>query len=213
MIFVRIETILLEKYDDYGKNIVDLQQLNDNKIMRFAVKVTLCLCVLSLIIGCVHEQTAEYGIETIDSVTCRYRTTEREGMLRVVAVNDSANEIQHLINESVADRWALNYAVYRFDCGDVTGDGEPEIVVGTVKSTRYRPKKDKRLFIYHLYDGRYIRPLWLGSRVGRPLIDFRVERDSVPNLIHTWEHGEEGDTVQVLYRLKGFGLKFYKYVE
>lgn len=212
MIIVGIDTILLKKDDDYEKNIVDLQRKKEKKIMRFASKAIIGLCVLSLALGCGHEQKTDYGLETIDSVTCRYKTTETEGILRLVALSDSVYEIQHLINENIEDRWKLDYDVYRFDCGDLTGDGMPEVVVGTIKATRYRPNKDKRLFIYHLHDGRYIRPLWLGSRVGRPLIDFKVERDSVPNIIHTWEHGDNGDTILVLYRLKGFGLKFYKYV-
>jgi len=180
--------------------------------MRFAAKAIIGLCLSALFVGCGQEQKTDYNVETIDSTICRYQTVDAEGLVRLVAVNDTVNEIQHLIGDNLIDRWILNYGVYRFDCGDVTGDGIPEILVGTIKSTRYRPNKDKRLFIYHLHNGRYIRPLWLGSRVGRPLIDFKVERDTIPNLVHTWEHGGKGDTIQVLYRIKGFGLKFLRYL-
>ena len=152
----------------------------------------------------------EYGVVQVDSVTCRYSSAIGEGVLRLVSVTDSTNRIEHLKGDRVVDAWALDYPVYRFTCGDMTGDSIPEVLVGTIKATRYRPEKDKRLFIFHLHKGRFIRPLWLGSRVGCPLIDFKVETDTVPNLVHTWERKDNGDTIEVLYRLKGFGLKYVR---
>jgi hypothetical protein len=81
-----------------------------------------------------------------------------------------------------------------------------------IKPTRYRKEPDKRLFIFHLFKGRLIRPLWLGSRLGLPLIDFKVERDSVPAMIHSWERDTDGTSVEVLYRQQGFGLKYVKHL-
>ena len=143
-------------------------------------------------------------------MTFRYSSSIGEGVLRLVAVTDSTNRIEHVKGDSVVDTWKLDYPVYRFTCGDMTADSIPEVLVGTIKTTRYRPEKDKRLFIFHLYKGRFIRPLWLGSRVGCPLIDFKVETDTVPNFVHTWERRDNGDTIEVLYQLKGIGLKFIK---
>ena len=169
------------------------------------------VCVLCSLIGCRQKEAErEYSLVQVDSVTFRYSSTIGEGVLHLVAVTDSTNCIEHVRGDSVVDTWKLDYPVYRFTCGDMTGDSIPEVLVGTIKSTRYRPEKDKRLFIFHLYKGRFIRPLWLGSRVGCPLIDFKVETDSMPNLVHTWEHKDNGDTIEVLYQLKGFGLKFLR---
>ena len=166
------------------------------------------VCVLCSFIGCRQKEAErEYSLVQVDSVTFRYGSTIGEGVLRLVAVTDSTNRIEHVRGDSVVDTWKLDYPVYRFTCGDMTGDSIPEVLVGTIKATRYRPEKDKRLFIFHLYKGRFIRPLWLGSRVGCPLIDFKVETDTVPNLVHTWER-KDGDTIEVLYQLKGFGLKY-----
>ena len=128
------------------------------------------------------------------------------------ATSPSTSRIEHVRGNSIVSSWTLNYPVYRFTCGDVTGDSIPEIIVGPVKATRYRREKDKRLFIFHLYKGTHIRPLWLGSRVGCPLIDFKVETDTTPNTIHTWERKANGDTIEVLYRQHGFGLKFVRYI-
>ena len=169
------------------------------------------VCVLCSLIGCRQKEAErEYSLVQVDSMTFRYNSTIGEGVLRLVAVTDSTNCIEHVRGDSVVDTWKLDYPVYRFTCGDMTGDSIPKVLVGTIKSTRYRPEKDKRLFIFHLYKGRFIRPLWLGSRVGCPLIDFKVETDSMPNLVHTWEHKDNGDTIEVLYQLKGFGLKYLR---
>ena len=179
--------------------------------MRLIAKTIMTVCVLCSLIGCRQKGIErEYSLVQVDSVTFRYSSSIGEGVLRLVAVTDSTNRIEHVKGDSVVDTWKLDYPVYRFTCGDMTGDSIPEVLVGTIKTTRYRPEKDKRLFIFHLYKGRFIRPLWLGSRVGCPLIDFKVETDTVPNLVHTWERKGNGDTIEVLYQLKGFGLKFIK---
>ena len=181
--------------------------------MRLIAKTIMTVCLLCSLIGCGQKQkeaVREYGVVQEDSITFRYSSTIGEGVLRLVAVTDSTNRIEHLKGDSVVDTWKLDYPVYRFTCGDMTGDSIPEVLVGTIKATRYRPEKDKRLFIFHLYKGQFIRPLWLGSRVGCPLIDFKVETDSMPNLVHTWERKDNGDTIEALYQLKGFGLKYVK---
>ncbi len=106
------------------------------------------------------------------------------------------------------DSLVLPYPVYRFDYGDLTGDSVPEIVVGVIKSTKYWKVEAKRLFIYHLYHGRYIRPLWLGSRVGNPLEDFSVCRDSFPAVICTKERKRDSTLIYSKYKIQGFGLKY-----
>ena len=179
--------------------------------MRLIAKTIMTVYLLCSLIGCGQRQEVavrEYSVVQTDSVTYHYHCPMGEGILRLTTVTDSTYRIEHLRGDSVVDAWALNYPVYRFTCGDMTGDSIPEVLVGTIKATRYRPEKDKRLFIFHLYKGRFIRPLWLGSRVGCPLIDFKVETDTVPNLVHTWERKANGDTIELLYRLKGFGLKY-----
>lgn len=69
--------------------------------------------------------------------------------------------------------WKLPYPVYRFDIGDVDGDGKEDAMVGVIKSTRFYPEKARRIFIFKLVDGKKVRPLWLGSKLGGVLQDFR----------------------------------------
>ena len=180
--------------------------------MRWLVFVAAALiCVLS---GCNAKNGGDVlRVERVNDSLFAYSTADGRGELRLVGVNDSTHIIRHEVYGSVADEWQLAYPVFRFDCGDLTGDGLPEVAVGVVKPTRYWPQPDRRLFIFHLFHGRLIRPLWLGSRVGGRLVDFCFERDSVPAMVHTWESVGDSDTpVERLYVMNGFGLKYYKQI-
>ena len=115
----------------------------------------------------------------------------------------------------------LKYPVYRLDHGDLDGDGKEEIAVGVIKSTRYFKNKGKRLFIFQLNSYDHIRPLWLGSRAGSELIDFHIERDSVPARVITQNEYDERifpDSINsrnfkgIRFKLGVFGLNFENYV-
>lgn len=79
-----------------------------------------------------------------------------------------------LKTDSTYDKWRLPYPVYRFCTGDVDGDGSIDAMVGVIKSTRYYQEKGHRLFIFKNYHG-LVRPLWLGSKLGGILEDFRFK--------------------------------------
>ena len=106
-----------------------------------------------------------------------------------------------LTSGSDCDRWRLPYPVFRLEVGDLNGDGTDEAAVGVVKPTRFFPEPARRLFIFKNVDGR-IRPLWLGSRLGGRLIDFRI----VEGRICTLEQLADSSFVNVEYKLSRFGL-------
>ena len=60
-------------------------------------------------------------------------------------IHNSLYVLHHLIGGIGQSSWELSYPVYRFDCGDLTGDSCPEIAVGVIKTTRHDPTRDKRL--------------------------------------------------------------------
>ena len=103
--------------------------------------------------------------------------------------------------------WRLPYPVYQFQTGDVDGDGHPDAIVGVVKSTRFYPEKAKRIFIFKNVNGK-ARPLWLGSRLGGILEDFRY----VDGKIRALESTTNGHYTVSDYQWSGFGMVFDHYI-
>ena len=81
-----------------------------------------------LLFGCQHESQPAYTLVQQDSATCIYHSPTAEGTIRLVATSPSTSRIEHVRGNSIVSSWTLNYPVYRFTCGDVTGDSIPEII-------------------------------------------------------------------------------------
>ncbi len=103
--------------------------------------------------------------------------------------------------------WRLPYPVYRFCTGDVNGDGSEDALVGVVKSTRYYPEKARRLFIFRQVHGK-VRPLWMGSKLGGILQDFKY----VNGIVRSLETTTDERYVVAEYRWNDFGLSFERFV-
>ena len=86
------------------------------------------------------------------------------------------------------------------------------MLVGVIKSTRYDPQVARRLFIFKVYKDRYIRPLWMGSRLSRPLVDFRfVHIDGQPRVLTIERDTTPERYLMAVYRWRSFGLDFVAY--
>ena len=117
-----------------------------------------------------------------------------------------------------SDEWRLAHPVYQFQTGDVDGDGSEDAIVGVIKKTRYFPV-GKRLFIFKQIDGsrsvKLVRPMWLGSKLGGILEDFRyvapAEGDSLGR-IRALESTTDSLYVVSDYRWSGFGMKFERFI-
>ena len=103
--------------------------------------------------------------------------------------------------------WRLPYPVYQFQTGDVDGDGKTDAMVGVIKSTRYFPEKGRRLFIFKNYEG-HVRALWLGSRLGGILQNFRF----VDGLIRSLETTTDNRYVVAEYQWEHFGMGFRRFL-
>lgn len=112
-----------------------------------------------------------------------------------------------LTTDSTTDHWQLPYPVYRMQTGDVNGDGSIDALVGVIKTTRFYPEKAQRLFIFKNYHG-LVRPLWLGSKLGGSLQDFRFIDGRVRGL----ETTTDGRYVVAEYRWSGFGMVLERYL-
>jgi hypothetical protein len=89
----------------------------------------------------------------------------------------------------------------------VDGDGSEDAMVGVVKSTRFYPEKARRLFIFKQVNGK-VRPLWLGSRLGGTLEDFRF----IDGRIRALESTTDSLYVVTDYRWSGFGMEFDHFI-
>ncbi|SDO27194.1 hypothetical protein SAMN04487900_11361 [Prevotella communis] len=101
----------------------------------------------------------------------------------------------------------LPYPVYRFCTGDVDGDGSIDALVGVVKNTRFHQEVARRIFIFKQVDG-HVRPLWLGSRLGAELVDFRF----VDGCIRALETDGKGKYAVIDYEWKDFGPAFKRFI-
>ena len=99
--------------------------------------------------------------------------------------------------------WRLPYPVYQFQTGDIDGDGHDDAMVGVIKSTRFFPEKEKRLFIFKLVNGK-ARPMWMGSKLGGKLEDFKY----IEGRIRALESTTDSLYVVSDYRWSGFGMAF-----
>ena len=113
------------------------------------------------------------------------------------------------------DDWRLPYPVYQFQTGDVDGDGKVDAMVGVVKSTRFYPEIGRRLFIFKHVNGRKARPLWLGSKLGGILEDFRFlppAKGEGAGKIRALELTADSLYVVADYRWGKFGMNFEQYI-
>lgn len=144
-----------------------------------------------------------------------YKDNDTQIKVTLERQTDSLFLLNLWVNDSLNSTWPLEYPVFRFDYGDVTGNSVPDIAVGVIKPTRYDPKPDKRLFLFKITEDYYIRPLWLGSRVSQPLEDFRVSENNnkQPAYIKTIEKESDGTFLIAEYKWRGFGLEHIRYIE
>lgn len=129
------------------------------------------------------------------------------------------------VNDSLywLNDWRLPYPVYRFETGDVDGDDSADAMVGVVKATRFYPEQARRLFIFKAVRGKKksgskgdgnakakvkVRPLWLGSKLGGVLEDFRFTGGRIRALEST------ADSLYVVaeYRWQSFGMAFDRFL-
>lgn len=122
---------------------------------------------------------------------------------------ETKNDSTHVLRIGESEGFPLPFPVYRFDTGDVDGNGVVDAIVGVEKSTRYDPVVRRRLFIFKNHHG-HVRPLWLGSRLGQPIIDFRFVPESAN--IRVIETEASGLFLVAEYRWKSFGMDFVRFL-
>jgi hypothetical protein len=88
---------------------------------------------------------------------------------------------------------------------DVDEDGCVDLLVLVHKTTRYDPRPGWRPFVYTLGNDEWV-PKWLGSRVGRPLLEAALVHTPDGVRLLTIEDFGDGQTGLTLYHWRGFGF-------
>jgi len=139
---------------------------------------------------------------------------EKKGTTEVFSLLKSSDDLYFIqIKSDIGiDQWKLPYPVYRFQIGDIDGNGVEEAIVGVIKTTRFDEVMAKRIFIFENYKG-FVRPLWLGSRLAQPLVDFSFNTSKGIPLIRSIEKEKSGKYLIAEYKWRKFGLDFVRYIE
>ena len=162
------------------------------------MRIIECLFLLWLM-----PTTHAWGQEAVSSPTVMNNQTSAYSIQQQ---NDTLFTLT-LTTDSTADKWQIPYPVYRFCTGDVDGDGSEDALVGVIKTTRYFPEEGHRIFIFKNYHG-LIRPLWMGSKLGGILDDFRF----IDGKIRSLERTTDGHYVVAEYRWAHFGMGFERFL-
>jgi hypothetical protein len=105
-----------------------------------------------------------------------------------------------------------HYNPWKILMNDIDNDGKKDLLVGVCKKTRYHEKKENRLFVFNA-DKNYIYPKWLGSRVGKPFVDFTVIHEEINKLV-LLENNKEGNQQNIeQYIWNGFGFDHDKHIK
>jgi hypothetical protein len=143
---------------------------------------------------------------------CRKHNSQTlSALLSLIKENDSLFYLR-IESDTDTDQWKLPYPVYRYETGDIDHDGSDEMLVGVIKITRFDSGMRKRLFIFRNYEG-CVRPLWLGSRLGAPLEDFRFYKGKEGERVRCIEKEISGKYLVAEYAWNKFGPDFKRYIQ
>ncbi len=158
---------------------------------------------LLFLLLCIEAYALPAHASPRDSLVCQWGDT-------TLTLRTEHESLHHLLltTPDGTNQWTLPYPIYRITTGDVNGDGSRDIMVGVIKATRFHPEVARRLFIFKNYHG-YIRALWMGSKLGGILQDFRF----IDGKIRALETTTDGWWVVSDYRWKGFGMQFVEFIK
>jgi hypothetical protein len=95
---------------------------------------------------------------------------------------------------------------WKLTVGDADSDGRPEIAVGVYKPTRFWPYPHPCLFLYR-WDGNQIIPVWRGSNLSKPFVDFAFVRTAAGSTkLCSVEVLADGRRCLNVYHWNGFGF-------
>ncbi len=110
--------------------------------------------------------------------------------------------------EEDGKRWTSRiYAMWKADIADLDGDGIDELILGVwSRVTRHNEPSPSRAIWVLRWDSTQLTPVWRGSAMSRPLVDFEIQRTDGKAQLKTLET-LENQKFSTLYRWTGFGFR------
>ena len=149
-------------------------------------------------------------ISIVATILVSCATETENGGFSLEKIDDTLYNVV-LETDSSRDVWELRFPVYRFCTGDMDGDSIVDAIVGVEKTTRFDPVVRRRVFMFRNIGGK-VRPLWMGSRLGQPVVDFRVVQVDGETRLRSVEEEKNGKFLVAEYRWSSFGVKFIRYI-
>lgn len=156
--------------------------------------------------------------------TCK-SDLDLDGTQETIAITSRANKDGHPLDGSVivmqesmsgpkviGQKEGLN--PWKLQVADVDADGKKEIALGVWKKSPKDPIMAKRVFIYN-WDGKQMRPKWLGSKLSRRFEDFKfrdINNDGWDELLALEVSPHKPNRVGI-YRWKSFGFEWLRSAE
>jgi hypothetical protein len=109
------------------------------------------------------------------------------------------------VSAQIGPEFTYRHAARMASAADLDRDGRLDLLVLVWKTTRYDPQPAWRPFVYTLKDGEWV-PKWLGSRLGRHLLEAALVRTPGGVRLLSIEDFGGGRTGFTLYHWRGFGF-------
>ncbi len=142
---------------------------------------------------------------------CSFSPKEKQAAFQLKTIHEHLS-ILKIETDSTQDEWELPYPVYQYQIGDIDENGVDDAIVGVIKMTRFDSSMGKRIFFFKNYHG-LVRPLWMGSRLGQPIEDFRFIKKEEGARIRSIELEKNGKYLVAEYKWRKFGLEFTEYLD
>lgn len=130
--------------------------------------ILIALFILLIVFGIsnIHIKTEEKDIKT------------KSGEVKVVLYRKIFSSYSNRIEiESNGELYLKDFKgknplnIWKFEAGDVEGDGEKELALGVYKKSPHHKVMAKRVFLYNIVDGK-LKPKFRASRLALPMDDF-----------------------------------------
>lgn len=113
------------------------------------------------------------------------------------------------LNKVIESREFLD-SICKISIADFDNDGNEDIALGIIKSSRWSNEKSLKMHLYKIKDSRIL-PLWRSSKLTSNLIDYTFIKDSNITYCYAIEKLKTNSFNLIKFKWKSFGYAFVDY--